>query len=125
MNCFNHIQETAVGICKVCHKAVCQTCTKDEGYGIVCSETCLQELREQREVIERNKKIYGIGSYKSNMPSTGLIVWILFALTFWGLFFYNYSMVGMIDILSLVMAVLFTIVAGLASYSNKRTGIKC
>lgn len=36
MNCFNHPDIPAVGICKYCQKGLCKDCAIDSGYGIAC-----------------------------------------------------------------------------------------
>ncbi len=36
MNCFNHPNVPAVGICKYCHKGLCMECAIDLGHGIAC-----------------------------------------------------------------------------------------
>ena len=36
MNCFNHPNVPAVGICKACQKGLCKECAVDLGHGIAC-----------------------------------------------------------------------------------------
>ena len=36
MNCFNHQQVSAIGICKFCQKGLCMECAIDLGHGIAC-----------------------------------------------------------------------------------------
>ena len=36
MNCFNHPDIPAVGICKYCQRGLCKTCAFDSGDGIAC-----------------------------------------------------------------------------------------
>jgi hypothetical protein len=36
MNCFNHPDVPAVGICKACQKGLCMECAIDLGHGIAC-----------------------------------------------------------------------------------------
>ena len=36
MNCFNHPDVPAVGICKACQKGLCMECAVDLGHGIAC-----------------------------------------------------------------------------------------
>ena len=36
MNCFNHLDVPAVGICKACQKGLCMECAVDLGHGIAC-----------------------------------------------------------------------------------------
>jgi len=48
MNCFNHPDIPAVGICKVCHKGLCKGCAFDLGHGIAC-----KNHREEVEVLNQ------------------------------------------------------------------------
>lgn len=36
MNCFNHPQHSALGICRVCCKGLCADCTADLGHSLAC-----------------------------------------------------------------------------------------
>ena len=36
MNCFNHPDVPAVGMCKACQKGLCMECAVDLGHGIAC-----------------------------------------------------------------------------------------
>lgn len=40
MNCYNHAGTEAIGICKVCGKAICQLCAVDVSGGLTCQH-CL------------------------------------------------------------------------------------
>jgi len=55
MNCFNHSNEPAVGICKHCNKAICHKCTTDTGDGIACTETCVETVHALNSLIDRNR----------------------------------------------------------------------
>jgi len=84
MECFTHNGVPAIGICKVCGKAVCRTCVVDAGAGItwiVCSAVCAHEAADLHEMNQRGKKIYGIGVAKPKVPS-GVVMWLLFAALF-------------------------------------------
>ena len=49
MNCFNHPDVPAIGLCKYCQKGLCKDCVVDLGYGIACENhrvevTALKEV---------------------------------------------------------------------------------
>ena len=74
---------------------------------------------------ERSAKIYGIGRFKSNVPSTGVLLWGLMAIAMWMVAGISYFRNGKVDVGSIVMAVFFTAALGLAVFSARRTGLKC
>jgi hypothetical protein len=47
MNCFNHQQVSAIGICKFCQKGLCSECAVDLEHGIACKH-------HQEEVVTLN-----------------------------------------------------------------------
>jgi len=44
MDCFNHIDVAAVGVCKACGKALCADCVTEVEGGIVCRDSCESKL---------------------------------------------------------------------------------
>ena len=125
MECFNHESQAAVGICKSCFKAICRSCAIELKHGLACSEECATDVSEYNQMNEKGKKIYGIGSRKSKIPSSGVIIWSMFSVVMWSLFLIPYLTKGRVAYENLAMAILFTIIAGIAYYSSKRTGLQC
>ncbi len=125
MECFKHTKIAAVGICKSCYKAVCKDCAIEVPHGLACSPECAIEVNESNQAQERSKTIYGIGKRKSRIPSSGVILWSLFAVVMWALFLFPYLVAGKVLYENLVMAILFTVIAGIAFYSARRTGLQC
>jgi len=125
MNCFKHSPAPAVGLCKTCFKAVCPECAVDVGNGLACKGACEAKVLELNEMWDRSAKIYGIGAYKSRMPSTGVLLWLLLSLVMWGTAAVSYFLKDEIDTASIVTAVIFTIALGLVYWSSRRTGLKC
>ena len=60
MNCFNHPDVPAVGICKACQKGLCKECAFDLGHGIAC-----KNHREEVEVLSQ---------YQSGMRSLFILM---------------------------------------------------
>ena len=74
---------------------------------------------------ERSARIYGIGRFKSNVPSSGVLLWGLMAVVMWAVAGVGYFVSDNVDVGSIVMAILFTAALGLAIFSARRTGLKC
>jgi hypothetical protein len=125
MHCFRHSPTEAIGLCKTCFKAVCRDCAVDVGNGLACAGDCEQKVLELNEMWERSARIYGVGRYKSRIPSTGVLLWLVLALGMWASTGYSYFRSGSLDVTSLVTAIVFTCGLGLAYYSARRTGLKC
>jgi len=62
MKCYSHPDHDAVGTCKHCSKGVCGACAKESGWGIVCSQACAVEVQALRAMVDRNRKLVGIGA---------------------------------------------------------------
>lgn len=56
MNCFNHNEKQALGICKHCNKGICMECLTDLGDGLACTATCIEEVQTINKLINHNKK---------------------------------------------------------------------
>ena len=125
MHCFKHQTSPAIGLCKTCFKALCPECAVDVGNGLSCRGECEQRVAELNQMWERSAKIYGVGRYKSNVPSTGVLLWGLMATAMWVVAGISYFGTGKTDIASIFMAVLFSVAFGLAVFSARRTGLKC
>ena len=125
MNCYHHTSLSAIGICKTCFKALCPECAVDVGNGLACKGSCEEKVRELNEMWNRSAKLYGIGTHKSKVPSTGVLLWLMLSLGMWGVTAYAYFAQRQFDIYSFVMSVVFTIGLGLAVYSSRRTGLNC
>jgi len=125
MECFIHRGHQSIGICKSCFKAVCRDCVVELEHGVACSEKCAKDVTEVNEMNERGKRIYGIGHRKSKIPSSGVVIWCLFSIVFWLITAIPYFKTGHIDYGTLAMATVFTVVAVIAFFSARRTGLQC
>lgn len=81
MNCFEHREAPALGICKTCGKGVCPACARSAEGAILCSEACEREHRLIREMNQKALKIYGIGSPQKGLPNS-VIAPLLMGLAF-------------------------------------------
>lgn len=125
MHCFNHSSLSAVGVCKACQKGLCTDCAVDVGNGIACMESCETSVAELNEMNERGLKLYGIGKYKSRMPSSGVLLWGVLSILLWAVFGYAYYRTGSASYEIAGPAVFFSIVTVFAIYSSRRTGLNC
>lgn len=123
MECFTHSGTPAVGICKVCNRAVCHTCAIDSGVAISCCESCAKEAADLHEMNQRGKRIYGIG-VPHKLPS-GVIMWLLFALLFGGFGIYQTYRYGHPEWFSLLFAAMSLFIAFLAYRRAKDIGLQC
>ena len=79
MQCFAHATVAAVGICRACGKGICRDCAREGAHGIVCSDPCQDFVDTQYEMVERAKRVYGMGSARQRFPGPA-IIFILFGL---------------------------------------------
>ncbi len=93
--------------------------------GLACKDSCETHVGELNEMNERSLKIYGIGKYKSRMPSSGVLLWGVLSLLLWGVFCYAYYKSGTPNFEVALPALFFTIITAFAFYSSRRTGINC
>ena len=57
MNCFNHPETKAVGLCKHCNKGLCPECLTDLSDGIACKNKHESQVETLNALISRNEKI--------------------------------------------------------------------
>jgi len=124
MKCFNHNTDDAIGICKICAKALCMSCTTDTGYGLACSEACAAEAADLDEIMQKNKLLLGIGSNKKSIP-TGLIMFLFFGITFSGFGVYFAFVRGRPDYFLLLMGLGFLCIGGLGWWRNRKINLSC
>ena len=68
MQCYQHQDRAAIGVCKACQKAVCSTCGQDTGRGLACSEACVNEVKVINEIIDRSKRSTALGVNRNSLP---------------------------------------------------------
>ncbi len=56
MRCFEHQDADAVGLCKACHKGLCQQCAVDLGHSLACVGACEEEARQLHAQVLQNRK---------------------------------------------------------------------
>ena len=86
MECYVHPGAAAIGICKYCQKGLCRECAVDTGVGISCRGKCEDEVKAIKELLAREKGVYGKAASASYR--TGLVLCLM------GLAFIVWSMAG-------------------------------
>lgn len=57
MNCFNHRDKPAVGLCKSCAKALCGDCVAELTNGLACKGTCESRVNMINRMLDSNAKV--------------------------------------------------------------------
>jgi len=57
MQCFNHSDKSAVGLCKACGKGLCAECVSDLGFGLACRGVHEQRVTEMDNLISKNARL--------------------------------------------------------------------
>jgi len=86
MNCFNHIDKSAVGTCKACSKGLCIDCVTDLGHGLACKNSHEEIVETHNTIINSNAKVY------SNANKNMMIAPIFYL--FMGLVFAGFGLVS-------------------------------
>lgn len=60
MNCFNHREEPAIGICKSCGKALCANCLSELPNGIACKNSCEVRVGLLNRIIDANSQVLSV-----------------------------------------------------------------
>lgn len=100
MNCFNHNELSAIGICKHCNKGICQNCLSDTGNGLTCKGHCTKEVIAINKLIEYNKKV--VKGTSGNWKSSAILfiamgcLFILTTVLYFGKFDPFFSLMGTI-----------------------------
>ena len=58
MNCFNHIDIPAVGLCKSCRKGLCSDCIHDLKRGVACKSACKDDVVKLLEAFDKRKAFH-------------------------------------------------------------------
>ena len=60
MQCFNHQDRSAVGICKHCQRGICKECASDLEHGLACKGVHEEAVTLLHELISTNSKVQKI-----------------------------------------------------------------
>lgn len=124
MQCYQHQDRVAVGLCKACQKAVCLSCGQDTGRGLACGEACADEVKAINEIVDRSKQIYSIGS-KSKLPATGIFLYAFFALAFMGFGLFPLSQGKSAEWFLVIMGAGFLVIGVMGYVRTRKLRINC
>lgn len=74
MNCYNHLQAAATGVCKVCGKGICHACIVPREFAVCCSAACANEADELREMMQRGKRVYAVGGRGRRLATQPIVI---------------------------------------------------
>lgn len=75
MNCFNHTDRVAIGICKSCGKGLCPDCAAQRANGLACKDSCEARVDLLNRIIDINDQTLAAARYQSR--SVGIVATIM------------------------------------------------
>ncbi len=110
MKCFNHHEIDAVGICKHCSKALCNSCHTDLGDGLACKGVHEEKVKLINRLIETNTKL--------TKNYSGVIFNLIC-----GLIFFVYGLIDHMNFLVMLglAFIILSMVGGYTTYKSKRS----
>jgi len=70
MNCFNHRDVSAVGLCKSCGKALCPDCWTELTNGLACKDSCESRVNRINRMLDSNAQVMRVA--RLQLKSLGL-----------------------------------------------------
>ncbi|AXX98764.1 hypothetical protein [Profundibacter amoris] len=58
MQCYNHDDQNAVGLCKACGKGLCHDCAADLGHGLACKGVHEDKVTSLNQITTKSAEIY-------------------------------------------------------------------
>lgn len=113
MQCFNHSQHPAVGLCKCCSRGLCSACASDLGHGLACRDRHEAQVEAMNMVIEKNARIYAAAPKNILI---GPLFFLLLGLLFAG---FGYARAGGVTDLPFLTGIAF-IIFSVVSYLRSR-----
>lgn len=113
MNCFNHQEKNAIGLCKCCSKGLCIDCATDLEHGLACKDKHESQVEAINMIIEKNAKVYAAAPRNVIIAP---VFYLFMGLVFSG--FGYFSRDGVTD-LTFIMGVGFIIFAVIVFIRNR------
>lgn len=95
MNCFNHPQNPAVGICKSCGKGLCVQCATELPNGLACEDACEDRVSLINHFLDLQARTTSILQHLLRVVAT---LFITTGLSFMGLAIWH-CILGRIDVI--------------------------
>ena len=74
MNCYNHEDKPASGVCRACGKGLCRECIAEVPGGIACRNHCEKQVETINYVIDINKQSATIANSRLKMNMIFFII---------------------------------------------------
>lgn len=116
MNCFNHPELPALGICKSCGKGLCRECISEVPDGLACKNRCEDRVRFINRILDSNKQAL---TAANNQVRSGAIFIIVTGLIFCAFGFLPYFISGQKGALFLGIIGAVFVISGLFCLSAK------
>jgi len=71
MNCFNHRDVPAIGLCKSCAKALCGECISERIHGLACKGSCESRVDMISGMLDSNSQV--MRAARSQVKTSGVI----------------------------------------------------
>ncbi len=89
MNCFNHRDKPAIGVCKSCGKGLCEDCLAEVPNGLACKGSCEARAETMRQMAEPSFQTLAAEireKHTQNMWVVVLCPVIAFSIVIWSYF---------------------------------------
>ncbi len=74
MNCYNHRQTAAIGLCKSCGKALCPDCIEEVPDGLACKASCVERVKLLNRIVDNNQRILAVTNVHIRSNTVFLII---------------------------------------------------
>ncbi len=75
VNCFNHPDRAALGLCKSCGKGLCRDCLAELQDGLACKGRCEPRVALINRIIDSNKQVLAVA--RSNMRGVVILLFVM------------------------------------------------
>jgi len=84
MNCFNHRERPAIGLCKSCDKGLCEDCAVELTNGLACKGSCEDRVNLINRMIDSNTKVLNVARHQGKSSGIASLImgigFIIFAI---------------------------------------------
>jgi len=70
MQCFNHQEQAAIGMCKHCCKGLCSACATDLGYGLACREAHEEQVTAVHAMVTKAARVQSVNRSNKYLSPT-------------------------------------------------------
>lgn len=74
MNCFNHPDQAALGLCKSCGRGLCRDCISEVPDGLACKNRCEDRVNLINRIIDSNTKVLSAANVQIRSGAVFMIV---------------------------------------------------